>query len=53
MHIGRTRSVSGLGALSAACVKGTVLAITLLAAVASASRHLEVLQRHHWLQWSV
>ena len=31
MDIGRTRSVSGLGALSAACVTGTVLAITLLA----------------------
>ena len=33
MHINRTRSVSGLGTLCTVCVTGTVLAITLLAAV--------------------
>ena len=32
MRTSRTRSVSGIGALSAACVTGTLLAVTLLAA---------------------
>ena len=33
MRIGRTRSVSGIGAFSAVCMTGTLLALTLLAAV--------------------
>ena len=37
MHIDCTRSVSGIGALSAACVTGTVLAITLLVGIGSAN----------------
>ena len=37
MHTDCTRSVSGIGALSAACVKGTVLAVTLLVGIGSAN----------------
>ena len=31
MRIGRTRSVSGIGAFSTVCIKGTLLAVTMLA----------------------
>ena len=38
MHIGRTRSVSGIAAFSTVCIKRTLLALTMLAAIGSAAQ---------------